>query len=260
MAFDPRGYWEDRLGRMGGEEAVGYAGLGPGLNAWMSRVRAAVFRREVSREPRPSPTALDVGSGTGVYVERWRRLGATAITGSDIAEVAVQRLRRQHPDAEFVRFTLGEDVPPELAGRTFGAISAMDVLFHVLDDAAYRTALATLHALLEPGGLLVLTENFLHGPEQRSAHQRSRTLTEIERAVREAGLEILRRRPLFFLMNAPPDSRSRLHRLWWRGLAGVASRSPRLGGWLGAALYLPERALVARLREGPSTEIMVCRR
>jgi SAM-dependent methyltransferase len=203
---------------------------------------------------------LDVGSGTGVYIERWRRLGATAITGSDIAEVAVQQLQAQHPDAEFVRFTHGEEVPPELAGRTFGAISAMDVLFHVLDDAAYRTALATLHALLEPGGLLVFTENFLHGAERRSPHQRSRTLPEIERAVRAAGFEILRRRPLFCLMNAPHDSRSRLHRLWWRGLAGVASRRPRLGGWLGAALYLPERALVARLEEGPSTEIMLCRR
>jgi hypothetical protein len=159
-----------------------------------------------------------------------------------------------------VRFPLGEELPPALAGRRFGAISAMDVVFHILDDAAYHRTLATLHALLGPGGLLVFAENFLHGVEQRSAHQRSCTLAEIERAVREAGFEILHRRPLFFLMNAPHDTRSRLHHVWWRLPAGAASRSAQLGNLPDAALYLPKRVLTARLRVGPSTEFMLCRR
>ena len=67
-------------------------------------------------------------------------------------------------------------------------------------------------------------------------------------------------RPLFFLLNAPHDSSSRVHRLWWRVLSGVASRSDRLGGWIGALLFRLELAIVARRREGPSTELMLCRR
>jgi SAM-dependent methyltransferase len=262
LPLDVRAYWEHRLGGPSDEEAVGHAGLGAGLNTWMMRVRRAVFLREVGPlvGSLPVSSALDVGSGTGVNVERWRELGVSEIVGSDIAQVAVDRLAERYPSMRFVRFELGSALPDELRGRRFGAISAMEVLFHVLDDEAYRRALASLFDLLAPGGLLVFSENFLHGQELRSAHQRSRTVDEIERAVREAGFEIVRRRPLFFLMNAPHDSDSRVHRLWWRGLSGVASRSDRVGGWLGALLYRAELAVVARLREGPSTELMLCRR
>ena len=39
----------------------------------------------------------------------------------------------------------------------------MDVLFHIVDDEGYARAIRNLAALLAPGGLLVLTENFLTG-------------------------------------------------------------------------------------------------
>ena len=108
--------------------------------------------------------------------------------------------------------------------------------------------------------MLVFSENFLHGEELRAAYQRSRTIERIERVVREAGFEILRRRPQFWLMNAPHDSESRLHALWWRGLTGVAAHSDLGGTALGALLYAPELLAVGRLHEGPSTELMICQR
>jgi SAM-dependent methyltransferase len=260
LPLDVRAYWEHRLGGPSDAEAVGHAGLGAGLNAWMMRVRRAVFLREVRPLAASISSVLDVGSGTGVNIDRWRELGVAEIVGSDIAQVAVDRLARRFPSVEFVRFQLGSEMPEALRGRRFDAISAMEVLFHVLEDDAYERAFATLYDLLVPGGLLVFSENFLHGRELRSAHQRSRTVDEIERVVRATGFEVLRRRPLFFLLNAPHDSRSRVHRLWWRGLVAIASRSDRAGGALGALLYRAELAIVARLREGPSTELMLCRR
>ena len=50
-SFDPRAYWEERLGRRPGREGVGHAGLGEGLNGWMYRVRRRVFLRELSADP-----------------------------------------------------------------------------------------------------------------------------------------------------------------------------------------------------------------
>jgi SAM-dependent methyltransferase len=259
-SFDARGYWETRLAGHPGREGVGHAGLGEGLNAWMYRVRRRVFVRELARltASLPSRRVLDVGSGTGFYLGCWRELGAGPLVATDITDVAVARLRAQGADA--VRFELGAEVPAELAAGRFGAISAMEVVFHILEDEAYARAFAQLFALLEPGGVLVFSENFLHGEELRAPHQRSRTLDVIEAVVRGTGFEILRRRPQFVLMNAPHDSRSRLHRLWWRGLAGVAARSEAAGTALGAALYPAELAAVALAREGPSTELMLCRR
>jgi 2-polyprenyl-3-methyl-5-hydroxy-6-metoxy-1,4-benzoquinol methylase len=260
--FDARRYWEQRLVRHPGREGVGHAGIGEGLNGWMYRVRRRVFLRELAplMPSLPARSVLDVGSGTGFYLDRWRELGAAPIIASDLTDVAVRRLRASHPDIDAVRFELGSEPPEQLRDRRFGAISAMEVVYHVLDDADYAHAFATLRELLEPGGVLVFSENFLHDEELRAPHQRSRTLGQIERVVRAAGLEILRRQPQFWLMNAPHDSPSRIRRLWWRGLAGVASRSNAAGACLGAFLYGPELVAVRRMREGPSSELMICRR
>ncbi len=262
VAVDTRAYWEQRLDRHPGREGVGHAGLGEGLNGWMYRIRRRVFLRELAplAPALPARSVLDVGSGTGFYLDRWRELGATPIVASDLTEVAVRRLRASHPDIAAVQFELGSEPPEELRARRFGAISAMEVVYHVLDDARYERGFATLFELLEPGGVLVFSENFLHRDELRAPHQRSRTLAQIERVVHAAGFELLRRRPQFWLMNAPHDSPGRFHHLWWRGLAGIASRSDTAGACLGALLYSPEALAVRRIREGPSSELMICRR
>ena len=249
---DLRTYWERRLDEHIEEEAVGHAGLGAGLNGWMMRVRDRVFLREVGPlvASLPSRSVLDVGSGTGVNIDRWQQLGAVEIVGSDIAQVAVERLRTRYPEATFVRYTIGSELPEELRERRFGAISAMEVLFHVLDDEGYQRAFTDLYELLEPGGLLVFSENLLHGDELRSSHQRSRRLETVERVVRDTGFTLIRRRPLFFLLNAPHDSTSRLHRAWWRAVAALASRSDRAGAGLGALLFRPELAITRRLQRG----------
>jgi hypothetical protein len=65
---------------------------------------------------------------------------------------------------------------------------------------------------------------------------------------------------MFVLMNYPVDSTSRVHRLCWRVLELAMVAWNPLGAVLGAVLYPLELALVARLKEGPSTELMLCRR
>jgi hypothetical protein len=106
----------------------------------------------------------------------------------------------------------------------------------------------------------LLSDNFLHGPALRGRHQVSRSLEEIDRALEAAGLERVLRLPVFFLMNTPVDSRSRLLRFSWRVVSRICRRSHRAGTALGAVLFLPELLLTALAREGPSTELVVCRR
>jgi SAM-dependent methyltransferase len=155
-----RAYWEGRLGRDFSLDGVGYAGLGTAFNAQMYRVRRHCFLRVL----RPlvaahgAPEVLDVGSGTGFYVERWEELGARSITGADVTQTAVDALARRHPRHRFVRLDIGAgevDLPPE----SFDFVSAMDVLFHILDDAAHARAIANMARLVRPGGRVVLSEN-----------------------------------------------------------------------------------------------------
>lgn len=266
--FETREYWERRLRDHFSLEGVGYLRLGRRFNEWMYRIRGEVFDRVAADHLRAAGgeggrplRVLDVGAGTGFYVERWLGLGA-AVTGLDLTDVAVERLRARFPGARFIRADIGQALPAELAGEagTFDAVSAFDVLFHIVDDDQYARAITNIAVLLRPGGLLVWSDNFIHQATIRVPHQVSRSLAEAEVALARAGLEVVERRPMFVLMNYPADTHSRLARLAWTALVAPAALSDRLGGLLGRALFPLERALVRRRRESPSTEVMVCRR
>ena len=257
--FDPERYWSDRLETTFSLEGVGWLGLGEPYNRWMYRVRRVVFRRAVrGRMDFERARVLDVGSGTGFYIGLWRELGVPEITGSDLAHVAVERLRARYPGVRFVQADISAETIP-LEGR-FDAISAMDMLFHLLDNEAYARALRNLVNLLAQDGRLIFTENLLHGEAQRSDSQLNRRLADVEELLRGAGLEIELRRPVFVLMNNPIDSTSRSLQRVWTAINLLVRRGPRWGYVVGAALFPLEIALTRFAREGPSIEIVVCRK
>lgn len=260
--FAHQAYWEARLREEYSLAGVGYLRLGRRFNTWMYRIRGEVFDRTVSRLGVDWATAsvLDIGAGTGFYVDRWQALGVPRITGADLTDVAVTRLRSRWPEHRFVQLDIGTDAPlPHDLGR-FTAISAFDVLFHIVDDDAWNLSFRNIASLLEPGGWFLWSDNFLRHGTERVRHQVSRSLAESEQRVQEAGFEIVSRVPMFVLMNYPADTTSRLARWAWTGLVTPAALSDHAGGALGALLYPLERRLVRRMRESPSTELMVCRK
>lgn len=263
--FDARGYWESRLRSNYNLTGVGYRRLGERFNEWMYRVRAKVFARVAGalRSEWTTARVLDVGSGTGFYVEQWHALGVPAVTGLDITQVAVDALALRFPQDRFIRSDIGQDVPAHsalLAAHSFDAVSAMDVLFHIVDDEQYTRAFLNIAELLKPGGWLLWSDNFLRHGTERVEHQASRSLEASELAVRAAGFEIVRRVPMFVLMNYPSDTRSRLARLAWTAMVAPAALAEPLGWLMGAVLYPVEILLTSAKAESTTTEIMVCRK
>jgi SAM-dependent methyltransferase len=258
-AFDPRSYWELRLRNNLGPSGVGCLGLADGYNRWLSRVRALSVRRAL-RDARPrweGASVLDIGSGTGFWFRQWERLGVESVAGSDFTTEAVERLRLRWGATAIHQLDITTDALG-VAGP-FDAVSAIDVFFHIVDDDAYARAWSNVASLLRPGGLFVLTENLLRDAPERLTHLVSRTLADVVGRARDAGFRIVGRRPVFVLMNRPIDSTwPPLHR-WWRGLERVAAHD-RLGSAVGAALFPIEVTVASALSEGPSTEILVCRR
>lgn len=252
-----RSYWENRLGEDVPLNSVGYHGLSDAYVAWLYRIRARRFLRVVRPFARPGMRVLDAGSGGGFYVSLWQRLGVDtrSITATDLTRASLKALERRFPGVRTAAFDLGGDGLPGESG-SYDAISCMDVLHHLMDDRAYERAIRNCARLLAPGGALIFTDNFLHGPAYRGPHHVSRPLAQIERATREAGLELRVRKPMFVLMNNPIDSRSALFKLYWK-LLSFASEFRPVGAVTGAMLYPIELALTALLSEGPSTEIAV---
>jgi len=261
--FDPRTYWHERHARQFGPESVGYVGLGVPFNVWMYRVRKDVVTRAIRRARinLRDFDVLDVGSGTGFYIDLWTKLGARYISGSDFAPYAVNALRARFPGIRIHELDITtEELPPELG--SYDLVSAFDILYHIVDDERYGRAFRNLRALLRPNGYLVFSENFLLSDRETSGHQVSRCRTEIERVLDDHGFEAVHCAPLFFLMNRPLKSRNRALAAIWHVIERVTGKRdlPMLGEVLGAALYPIELATLRMVRSGPTTELMICRR
>jgi SAM-dependent methyltransferase len=256
--FNPEQYWQERLEPFD-LAAVGYQDLGVQFNRWVYRARRHVFRRLLGslEQPWKDKRVLDVGSGTGFYVAEWLQAG-TAVTGSDITRVAVERLTLAIPGVEFVQWDVAEE--PPFPAAAFDAVSAFDVFFHIVDDSRYRSAFAHIAGLLKEGGYFLFSEMLVHGKTVRVTHQASRPLTEVEALLRANDLEIIARSPMLVIMNSPIDSANPVLRSLWRVIEGVLVRAPRVGGVVGAILYPIELFLGSHLSEGPSTEVIVCRK
>ncbi|MDX6606881.1 MAG: hypothetical protein QOD14_1421 [Solirubrobacterales bacterium] len=253
-------WWEARHRDHRGFDAVGYAGAGEAYNAWLYRVRRRLFRRHVAPLAHPESSVLDVASGTGFFLDLWREAGAQQVIGSDIAETAVRRLTASFPGMQVDRFDISGP-PAELPQAEFDLVSAFDVLFHLIDDGAYRRALANLALLVRPGGFLVISENFRReGPRRFASVQVNREQSEILEALGDAGFEVMERRPMFVLMNAPACGGGPLIHAWWRRVHELLITRPRAGAVLGPALYPVELACLAMVKRAPSTELAICRR
>ena len=256
--FRPGDYWESRLSANWGLHGVGYLGLNA-WNNWIYRVKASVFDRAIrSLDLKKGFTALDIGCGTGFFIDRWLRLGATNLTGMDLTEVAVTRLRSAFPSVRFVQGDVSETASQP--GESLDAISMIDVLFHIVDQDRYAAALRNIHRMLRPNGHFVFSEFFLHGQPSIGRHHVSRTLADIKAALGKAGFSIISRKPMHVLMNQPLDTRTELPKAVWDRFTNALEGHEWLGTAAGAFLYPIDSALVRILRESPTTEIMVCRK
>lgn len=257
-------YWEQRLAQHFGPEGVGALAYGGAYNVWLYRVRRRRFHGLLRRLGLQVGRLriLDVGSGTGFYIKEWRRAGAKSLVGCDISTHAVNELSRKYSDLKFHELDVGDaDATSPLVSEQFDVVSAFDILFHITDDQRFRAAITNLARLIRPGGLLIYSDNFLHQQSAPyGAYHYSRSLDEISEILAGAGFEILERRPIFYIMNSPVDSKSVVARAIWDWITWPARRSETYGNLLGATLYPFELALTAIVREGPSTEVAVCRR
>ncbi len=257
--YDARTYWDTRLDRDFSLRGVGVRNLSRQYNTWLYRVRDRVFRRTVAGlgVDLKGAKVLDIGAGVGFYVERWKRLGAQ-VTAIDIADSAVRQLRPRHPDVRFERLDVSDDV--SVLGDGYDVVSAFDVLFHIVDDERYARALQNVHDLLRPGGWFVFTDTMSSRRTQTISHYVRRSAAEISAALRAAGFELVTQRPAFVLMTYPFDLTDKEWRDRWSRYVGARVTTPLGGTLLGAALFLPELALTRVLRDGPASELVVCRR
>jgi SAM-dependent methyltransferase len=210
---------------------------------------------------------LDVGSGTGFWVELWRREGAATVAGSDLVPSAVERLHTRFPGSEFTVADVTEQAP--FPGAQFDVVTIMSVLHHIVDEQRFDRALVNLAAQLTPDGrLAVLDPVVVRGrwmpPEAEGAHNVARTLARWQQAAADAGLRISTITPVWAFLSDPVDAGSRpafaLHRLWWRAFTAALRGRDRLAAIAVPPVAALDRAVAARARTGLSAKLIVLER
>jgi 2-polyprenyl-6-hydroxyphenyl methylase/3-demethylubiquinone-9 3-methyltransferase len=106
---------------------------------------------ECSRTPLEGKSALDVGCGAGLLAEPLARLGAR-VTGIDASPEVIE-VARDHAARQGLAIDYRAGDVQALEGE-FDLMTAMEVIEHVADPAAFLKALARR---LAPGGLLVMS-------------------------------------------------------------------------------------------------------
>ena len=106
---------------------------------------------ERALRPLAGRSALDVGCGAGLLCEPLTRLGA-CVTGIDAAPELIAAARA-HAEAQGLAIDYRAGGVEELEGR-FDFVTAMEVIEHVADPAAFVRSLADR---LAPGGLLIMS-------------------------------------------------------------------------------------------------------
>ena len=190
VAYAPQRYWEDGLERRFDETATGFPHLALSWNRWLYRAMrdsvARVLRAGGVDGPLGGRDVLDVGCGTGAWLEFWQRRAPRSLAGCDLTAASVHRLRARFPDVELRQADIGELRAP--FARRFDLISVIAVLQHVTDDARFRRALAHLEEMLAPGGAIVCTDaliarRYLGEAKPAGAISWARSRTEWERAL-----------------------------------------------------------------------------
>jgi SAM-dependent methyltransferase len=269
MGYEPTSYWSELHARSADESTVGYPQLATSLNAAMYRSTQLAVERTLTEAgvEVTGSRVLDVGSGTGVWIDFWQRRGAAHLAGVDLAEPSVERLRSLWPTYAFSRVDIG-DAGAELPGDN-DLVSAMSILLHIVDDTRFRRAVANLAAALRPGGILIAIEPIvLHrwwGPEfGGDAASKARPVADYRAALDAARLELCLVRPATVLLANVVDTRREivfraLERYWSLLTRAVGDREAV--GRAAASVLGPLDALAIRLaKTGPSAKVLVARR
>lgn len=263
QAYDAEAYWARRYSTIDITKS-GHIDLPAAYNLWLYRRKKERLLQGLQRAgfKAQGASVLEIAAGTGVYVEAWQSLGVRKLVGIDISASATAALQKRFPGYTFYKRDLTEPGLPRLVGRGFGLVTAIDMLYHVVDDAGFPVALANLADALEPGGLLAIHDTFMHGGERDFGYIKLRTLEKYKACLEAAGFEIVSRTPTFFVTVQCHDVESAwasagLDKLWDRVTNPLIQRFPNIMGCVG---YWIDRLLGSVLTEGPAFEMMICRK
>jgi SAM-dependent methyltransferase len=229
--FDPQRYWEQRLLAHPDITGVGYLGRSPKFVEYQYRSRmdqVELILRHYGLTDLAGHSVLDIGSGTGIWLNFWHQHGASCVVGLDFAQPSIDRLRKRFPNDLIVPCDVSVAPLPLPDTMRYDVISAFDVLLHIVDPNSFRRAIENLAHHCTPGGWLIISDPILQDlgyipARSHSVHNKVRSISEYRDVLALYGFAIDSIQPATVLLNNPLEAPNRLVftalAVWWKTTA-----------------------------------------
>lgn len=262
--FDATQYWNERLEEKPALQAVGNVAQSVLFNQFMYRAKVRTAKRALNKLQIDVTgiNALDIGSGTGFWIDFLMAKGAQSVSGVDISDQAVQLLRHKYRDEPCVTLyccNIGDDSLP--VQEQFDFVTAFDVLYHIVDHDLFQRAVQNLSSVLSSGGYFFFTDSLID--RSPAPHVQYRPLARYQTIFQENNLELVLVKPMYMLLNNPNRLEGSISGVILKTLFRLTNRVSRLPILSHAylwGLYLVDSLLTRLVSWGPSTHLLVARK
>ncbi len=250
--FDASAYWQERVGAGADVAVVGHRAMGLAYNGeiYARRIEAleSMLERHVDKPPEQL-RVLDIGCGSGIYTGFWQARGVRDYTGLDVSAGTIGHLDEAYPGYHFVHADVSEALPDAIGdGESFDIITVFDVLYHIVDERRFASAISNIAGQLADGGKLFVMDLLCRNDYRLSNHVILRARDSYLAGFRDKQLELVDSELLFHFL-VPPITGVRIFD-WCSGVAfNLFGRAIQLNDWVAAWAAAKLRRLDTRMRE-----------
>ena len=276
--YIPAEYWRNLHERHPDElTAVGFDLLGEGYNKNTYQLRFGAVDNLLKRQHvnLHNEDVFEAAVGIGAYGPFWARFGVHEWNGCDICPNAVDSVSAQWPRGRFFTADISNvcGLKRNLGrpSRTYRLVTAVDVMYHIVDNGKWESALGNLADLVAPGGHLLVSDVFCPRERQVAAHVRRRPMGAWNQVLNTHRLRLIDREPVYSILGDPTpcspfDVTGRvLQAVWWTISHIVQFTPERWRNGVGAAIskrLMPVDRFLCRkiMRPGLSLEMALFRK
>ncbi len=201
--YNNRAYWTSlHRQHVGQLSAVGYSGMGEGFNRAAYRLRLGAAEHLLRRNAVQPQKILEAAVGVGAYEPLWRELGVQRWVGVDMSPDAIAGLQARSTGTFLVADLTSDWNAQPLLGSGFDLVTAIDVLYHLVEDDEFARALVNLGERVRAGGYLLVSDVFCDPTRQIAPHVKRRALGDYL-AILEPGFHPLDREAVFAILGDP---------------------------------------------------------
>lgn len=107
------------------------------------------------------PEILDVGSGSGQWIDFYNSLDAGSITGMDVSLSSFSYLKNKYAGNPDIKIFHGKalEVINKLTYE-YDIVNAIGVMFHIVDDTEWQDTICSIGNILKEGGFFIIGGHF----------------------------------------------------------------------------------------------------